>query len=110
MVSSLRTESRTRLLQSNSRATQKLTDVEIVNAVDPIRRIKSCPLELSTHQSRLYPLHRRMDVALGEAEQVFRSTTVAEVVVEPGDVQPLCEMGQKRRRSPRRHLVLDRTA
>src|SRR6478609_5257324 len=41
-----------------------LTILEVVNAVDPIQRINSCPLELASHGVRLCPLHRRVDNAL----------------------------------------------
>ena len=42
----------------------ELTILDIVNATDPIQRIKSCPLELSSHGTNLCPLHRRLDAAL----------------------------------------------
>jgi Rrf2 family transcriptional regulator, nitric oxide-sensitive transcriptional repressor len=80
----------------------RLTILDIVNAVDPIRRIKTCPLELATHGTTLCPLHRRMDAALAQVEQAFRSTTLAEVLADPSRVKPLCESGEpgkKRRRT-----------
>lgn len=70
----------------------KLTILEVVNAVDPIQRIQQCPLGLSTHGSSLCPLHRRLDNALASVEQAFGSTTVAEVLAEPGKSVPLCEL------------------
>ena len=39
----------------------EVTILDVVNAVDPIQRIKTCPLGLKTHGVRLCPLHRRMD-------------------------------------------------
>lgn len=79
----------------------RLTILDIVSAVDPIRRIKSCPLELATHGTKLCPLHRRMDAALAQVEQAFGSTTLAEVLTDPSRVKPLCESGapKKRRRA-----------
>ena len=71
---------------------QRLTILEVVNAVDAIQRIRTCPLELASHGVKLCPLHRRMDAAMAQVEQAFRSTTVAEVIAEPGDVRPLCEI------------------
>jgi Rrf2 family protein len=76
---------------------EKLTILDIVNAVDPIQRIKTCPLELSTHGTQLCPLHRRLDAALAQVEQAFRSTTLAEVINQPGKIQPLCEVGKRPR-------------
>jgi Rrf2 family protein len=82
-----------------ARDANKLTILDIVNAVDPIRRIKTCPLDLATHGTRLCPLHRRLDAALAHVEQAFGNTTLAEVINQPDKIRPLCETG--RRRSPR---------
>lgn len=79
----------------------ELTILDIVNAVDPIRRIKSCPLELATHGTKLCPLHRRMDTALAEVERAFRSTTLAEVLGDPSRIKPLCETKPDRQRRKR---------
>ena len=54
-------------------------------------RIRSCPLDLVTHGTKLCPLHRRLDAALAQVEQAFRSTTLAEVLSDPGKIKPLCE-------------------
>ena len=69
----------------------KLTILEVVNAVDPIRRIRTCPLGISTHGSRLCPLHRRVDDALPSVEEAFGRTTLAEVLADPNPSIPLCE-------------------
>jgi Rrf2 family protein len=87
---------------SLARDPSRLTILDIVNAVDPIRRIKTCPLELATHGTKLCALHRRMDAALAQVEHAFRSTTLAEVLSDPGRVKPLCEsrtLSRKRRRT-----------
>jgi len=72
-------------------APDKLTILEVVNAVDPIRRIKTCPLGISTHGARLCPLHKRLDDALASVETAFRATTLAEVLADPNPSIPLCE-------------------
>jgi len=68
-----------------------LTILEVVNAVDPIRRIKECPLGLASHGVRLCPLHKRLDNAYASVEQAFGSTTLAEVLAEPTESIPLCD-------------------
>jgi Rrf2 family protein len=68
-----------------------LTILEVVNAVDPIRRIQECPLGLAAHGVNLCPLHRRVDSALAMVEDAFASTTLAEVLAEPTRSVPLCE-------------------
>jgi Rrf2 family protein len=69
----------------------ELTILEVVNAVEPIRRIKTCPLGLAAHGVRLCPLHRRLDDALAHVEAAFGSTTLAEVLAEPSRSVPLCD-------------------
>lgn len=69
----------------------ELTILEVVNAVEPIERIHTCPLGLTTHGKNLCPLHRRMDDALATVEKAFQSTTLAEVLAEPTSSTPLCE-------------------
>ena len=71
-----------------------LTILEVVNAVEPIQRIKTCPLGLSSHGIRLCPLHRRLDNALAMVEKAFGGTTLAEVLSEPSRSVPLCEFPQ----------------
>ena len=73
-----------------------LTILEVVNAVEPIQRIKTCPLGLKSHGVRLCPLHRRMDDALASVESAFGATTLAEILAEPTDSPPLCEVGTDR--------------
>ena len=69
----------------------ELTILDVVNAVEPIQRIRTCPLGLSAHGVRLCPLHKRLDAALAMMESAFGNTTLAEVLAEPSDSIPLCD-------------------
>jgi Rrf2 family protein len=71
---------------------RELTILEVVNAVEPIRRIQTCPLGLPMHGVRLCPLHRRVDNALAMVEKAFQSTTLAEVLADPSPSVPLCNV------------------
>lgn len=71
-----------------TRTPREINILEIVNAVDPICRIKTCPLDL--HGENLCPLHRKMDDALASTEKAFRSTNLAELLVGPTKDRPLC--------------------
>jgi Rrf2 family nitric oxide-sensitive transcriptional repressor len=73
------------------RPPEELTILEVVNAVDPIKRIRTCPLGLAAHGVRLCPLHKRMDNALAQVEKAFAETTLAEILAEPTESVPLCE-------------------
>jgi len=70
----------------------ELTILDVVNAVEPIARIRTCPLGLKAHGVRLCPLHKRMDRAMATVEAAFRETTLAEVLAEPSGSHPLCEV------------------
>lgn len=84
-----------------SKGPEALTILEVVNAVEPIQRIRVCPLGLASHGSRLCPLHRRLDDALASVESAFRSTTLAEVIAEPNASVPLCDFPTRPARSAR---------
>ena len=47
-----------------SQPPQSTTILEIINAVDPIKRIETCPLDLKTHGVVLCALHKRLDEAI----------------------------------------------
>lgn len=74
--------------------------LQIVQAVDPIQRITTCPLGLASHGTHLCPLHRRLDNAMAAMEKAFASTTLADVLAEPSPSVPLCDFPSDRR--PRR--------
>ena len=71
---------------------EELSILRVVNAIDPLKRIRNCPLGLSTHGTNLCPLHARLDKVMADAEQAFRSTTVAELLTGPSHATPLCEV------------------
>jgi Rrf2 family nitric oxide-sensitive transcriptional repressor len=78
-----------------------LTILEVVDAVEPLGRIKTCPLGLPTHGVRLCALHRRLDAALAMVEAAFARSTLAEVLAEPGPSVPLCDVALPRVAAPR---------
>lgn len=72
----------------------ELTILEVVNAVEPIQRIRECPLGLSAHGVNLCPLHKRLDAALAMVEAAFRGATLGDVLREPSRSKPLCRIPQ----------------
>ena len=72
------------------KAPAELTLWEVVQAVEPIKRIKTCPLGLDAHRTRLCPLHKKMDDALALIEKAFQETTMADILAEPTTSKPLC--------------------
>lgn len=78
-----------------ARSPRELTILDVVNAVEPIVRIRHCPLGLKTHGASLCPLHRRMDAALAMVESAFQQTTLDEILAEPTRSHPLCEVPER---------------
>ena len=74
-----------------TREPKEMTIWEVVDAVEPFKRIHECPLGIQSHGSVLCPLHRRLDVAMATVEEQFRATTIADVLAEPDSVTPLCQ-------------------
>ncbi len=70
---------------------ENVTVLDVVNAVDPIKRIRRCPLGIDAHGTTLCPLHKRLDEATELVEQSFASTTIAELLSAPGLSAPLCQ-------------------
>lgn len=74
-----------------ARPAKDVTVLEVVNAVDPIKRIDRCPLGIDSHGTNLCPLHKRLDDAIELVERSFASTTIAELLTAPGRSAPLCQ-------------------
>lgn len=75
-----------------TRPPEEVSVLDVISVVDPLRRIKHCPLGLKSHTS-LCPLHRKLDDAVRIVEDAFRSTTIAEILANPSPILPLCERG-----------------
>lgn len=69
----------------------ELTVLEVINAIDPIERIHTCPLGLEGHGACLCPMHRRIDDAMAAIEQSFGDSTIKDLLAEPSASPPLCD-------------------
>lgn len=67
-----------------------LTILQVVDAIEPIKRIGSCPLGIKGHGTNLCPLHHRMDRVIEETLRAFATTTFSELLSEPTSSTPLC--------------------
>ncbi len=82
-----------------AQAPKALSILQVINAVEPIERIKTCPLDLPGHGTNLCALHRRMDNVIKETELAFQSTTLAELLADPNPSIPLCDaMGDAKKK------------
>jgi Rrf2 family protein len=74
-----------------ARGADAITLFDVAEAIDPLPRIKTCPLGLRAHGMKLCSVHARLDQAMSHVEQVFRTSTIAELLAEPNTSVPLCE-------------------
>lgn len=58
--------------------------LDVVNAVDPLKRITTCPLGIPSHGTQLCTLHRRLDDAIATVERALSSASLADMVDRPG--------------------------
>lgn len=89
-----------------ARSADRITMLQVVQAIEPIKRIDRCPLGLPSH-IKLCPLHRRLDEAVAGIEAAFEKTTIGEILSETGDSVPLCD-SSARTRSVKAKLTISR--
>jgi Rrf2 family transcriptional regulator, nitric oxide-sensitive transcriptional repressor len=68
---------------------ERVTVLDVVNAVEPVQRIRTCPLGLASHGERLCALHRELDNACAQIEASFAKVTIAEILDREGTSPPL---------------------
>lgn len=70
--------------------------LDVLEVVEPLRRVRSCPLGLPEHAERLCPLHQRLDDAVAMLERCFRTTSVADLIVDGQQLNPLYSRDRER--------------
>ena len=76
---------------SLARSPEKISILDVVNAVAPLERIRHCPLGLTSHTS-LCPLHKELDKAYAATEAAFARVTIAQLLRSTSKIVPLCEV------------------
>ena len=74
-----------------ARKPDQITIYDVVQAVEPLKRIRRRPLNIGEHSGELCPLHRRLDAAAESVENSFRETKLADLLNDSGGQSPLCE-------------------
>ena len=73
-----------------ARPMERVTVLDVINAVDPVQRIERCPLGRPEHEQRMCALHRRLDLGIALVEQVFGQTTIDELLDDSDPGRSLC--------------------
>ncbi|MEM8738461.1 MAG: Rrf2 family transcriptional regulator [Planctomycetota bacterium] len=82
-----------------TRNPDQLSILEVVNAVEPVQRIRACPLGLEAHGKNLCNLHRTLDDVMLEIEKAFANHTIGQMLKSPNRVKPLCGLTVKGRKA-----------
>lgn len=74
-----------------TRPAKEISMLDVINAIDPIKRITSCPLDLDNHSGALCPLHHMLDESINLLITRFTGVTMDELIGKRGDSRPLCD-------------------
>lgn len=76
-----------------ARSPEKVTILDVVNAVAPLDRIRHCPLGLPSH-TKLCPLHAELDRVYAATEAAFKNVTLAQLLRSTSTIVPLCDVSR----------------
>jgi Rrf2 family transcriptional regulator, nitric oxide-sensitive transcriptional repressor len=82
------------------RDAKEISLLDVVNAVDPVRRFHRCPLDVPAHHDELCLLHHCLDEAAQAVERTFGSTSIGQMLEVPESRKPLCTFPRKVDKSP----------
>ncbi len=74
---------------------EKISILDVVNAVASLERIHQCPLGLASH-TKLCPLHHELDKVYAAAESAFARVTLSQLLRSTSPIIPLCELSVER--------------
>jgi Rrf2 family protein len=74
-----------------ARDPDEMSPLDVINVIEPIQRIETCPLGIESHRAELCPLHRKLDDAMAQIESVLASTKISDLLEESGKSRkPFC--------------------
>ena len=74
-----------------ARPADQISVLDVISAVDPLPRIRLCPLNIEGHALVLCSLHKRIDEAFARVESAFAQSTIAELLADSNSAQPMCD-------------------
>lgn len=72
------------------RNVDELSLLDVLNAVEPVQRIRACPLKISAHGTNLCALHRALDDTLAAAEKSLADQRLGDLLRKANKSRPLC--------------------
>jgi Rrf2 family transcriptional regulator, nitric oxide-sensitive transcriptional repressor len=74
-----------------ARPAEEISVLDVISAVDPLPRVRMCPLHIEGHAVHLCALHKRIDLAFARVEEAFGKTSIAELLQDGTYSKPLCD-------------------
>ena len=66
-----------------ARPPAQVTVLDIISAVDPLKRITICPLGKSSQCREVCLVHRKIDEAIAAVERIFSGATLSQLIKTP---------------------------
>ncbi len=88
-----------------TRTPEKISLLDIVGAVEPLKRITRCPLGNKEHSGNLCPLHQRLDDLMATIEHTFSDCSIAELLDKASQHKSLCMVKPSLKRKRASSLV-----
>ncbi|MDZ4837179.1 MAG: Rrf2 family transcriptional regulator [Candidatus Melainabacteria bacterium] len=80
-------------VKGGSRLAKSANDIsvlDVMNAVDPMKRIDYCPLNLPNHGINLCPMHHKLNDAITVVERVLSESSIQQLISEKTQSIPMC--------------------
>jgi len=74
-----------------ARPADQISVLDVISAVDPLPRVRLCPLHIDGHAVHLCSLHKRLDQAFARVEDAFAKSSISELLQESVNSMPLCD-------------------
>ena len=74
-----------------ARPAEDISVLDVISAVDPLPRVRLCPLNIEGHAVHLCSLHKRIDQAFARVEDAFAKSSIAELLQDAINSKPLAD-------------------
>ena len=74
-----------------ARTPDQISVLDVISAVDPLPRVRLCPLNIEGHAVRMCSLHKRIDQAFARVEDAFAKSSISELLADALNSTPLCD-------------------
>lgn len=73
-----------------AKSAENISVLDVMNAVDPMKRIDYCPLNLPNHGINLCPMHHKLNDAITVVERVLSDSSIQDLISEKTQSIPMC--------------------